>query len=57
MLEMKKDYIKLIKKLQELGNEILDQWDGEEEDAFVEEVETMDIHLECCLKILKKAME
>jgi hypothetical protein len=39
-----------------LGNEILDAyWDGDgEQDDRMDEIENMDMHLEICLRIMRK---
>lgn len=48
------DYIAMVKALRELGQELVQEqynW-CDEPAAWVEEVENMDIHLECCVSIL-----
>lgn len=45
-------YIKLVEELKALGEEILEEC--EEYTSFEDEVECMDMHLECCLRILSK---
>ena len=48
------DYIAQVKALRELGQQLVqEQYNWEDEPAaWVEEVENMDIHLECCVSIL-----
>lgn len=48
------DYIAMVKALRELGEQLVqEQYNGcDEPAAWVEEVECMDIHLECCVSIL-----
>lgn len=57
MEKMIENYIKMIEDLRELGDEIMSAWDDMDNDAFdeaVEEIENMDMHLECALNILKE---
>ena len=56
MEKMIENYIKMIEDLRVLGNEILDAyWDGDgEQDDRMDEIENMDMHLECALNILKE---
>ncbi len=56
MEKMIEDYIKMIEDLRVLGNEILDAyWDGDgEQDDRMDEIENMDMHLEICLRIMRK---
>ena len=54
---MIENYIKMIEDLRALGDEIMSAWDDADNDAFdeaVEEIENMDMHLECALNILKE---
>ena len=48
------DYIAMVKALRELGEQLVQEQYNEcdEPAAWVEEVENMDIHLECCVSIL-----
>ena len=48
------DYIAMVKALRELGQQLVqEQYNWEDEPAaWVEEVENMDMHLECCVSIL-----
>lgn len=48
------DYIAMVKALRELGQQLVEQQCNECDDvaAWVDEVENMDMHLECCLSIL-----
>ena len=48
------DYITMAKALRELGQQLVAQQYNEcdEPAAWAEEVECMDIHLECCVSIL-----
>lgn len=48
------DYIAQVKALRELGQLLVEeQYNWEDEPAaWVDEVENMDMHLECCLSIL-----
>ena len=48
------DYIAQVKALRELGQMLVEeQYNWEDESAaWVDEVENMDMHLECCLSIL-----
>lgn len=48
------DYIAMVKALRELGQQLVEQQYNEcdEPVAWVEEVENMDMHLECCVSIL-----
>ena len=48
------DYIAQVKALRELGQMLVEeQYNWEDEPAaWVDEVENMDMHLECCLSIL-----
>lgn len=57
MEKMIENYIKMIEDLRALGDEIMSAWDDVDNDAFdeaVEEIENMDMHLECALNILKE---
>ena len=57
MEKMIENYIKMIEDLRALGDEIMSAWDDADNDAFdeaVEEIENMDMHLECALNILKE---
>lgn len=57
MEKMIENYIKMIEDLRALGDEIMSAWDDMDNDAFdeaVEEIENMDMHLECALNILKE---
>ena len=57
MEKMIENYIKMIEDLRVLGDEIMSAWDDMDNDAFdeaVEEIENMDMHLECALNILKE---
>ena len=57
MKKMIKNYVKMIEDLRALGDEIMSAWDDVDSDAFdeaVEEIENMDMHLECALNILKE---
>ena len=49
-----KDYIAMIKELRELGQQLVqEQYNWEDEVApWVDEVENMDMHLDCCVSIL-----
>ena len=48
------DYINAVKALRELGQHLVeDQYNWQDEVApWVDEVENMDMHLECCVSIL-----
>jgi hypothetical protein len=48
------DYMAMVKALRELGQQLVEQQYNECDDvaAWVDEVENMDMHLECCLSIL-----
>lgn len=48
------DYITMVKALRELGQQLVEhQYNWEDEPAaWVDEVENMDMHLECCVSIL-----
>jgi hypothetical protein len=48
------DYIAQVKALRELGQLLVEEQYNECDDvaAWVDEVENMDMHLECCLSIL-----
>jgi hypothetical protein len=48
------DYMAMVKALRELGQQLVEQQYNECDDvaAWVDEVECMDMHLECCLSIL-----
>ena len=52
------DYIKQVKALQELGQLLINaQYEDEDMDEvadWVDELENMDLHLECCLSILEE---
>lgn len=59
MKKMIKDYVKMVQELQMLGEEIVDAWNDmdDDTDAFddaVEEIENMDMHLEMCLRIMRR---
>jgi hypothetical protein len=45
------DYMAMVKELRELGQQLVEQQYNEcdEPAAWVEEVECMDMHLECCV--------
>ncbi len=52
-------YLEMVKALKEFGNNLLNEYyevECEDNADFIEEVECMDIHLDCCIKILKKAL-
>lgn len=52
-------YLEMVKALKDFGNNLIDEYyEAECEDSadFIEEVECMDMHLECCINILKKAL-
>ena len=53
------DYIAQVKALRELGQLLVEeQYNWEDEPAaWVDEVENMDMHLECCLSILTEDCE
>lgn len=56
---MAKQYIKMAKILKDFGNYLLDEYyesESEDNTEFMEEVECMDMHLECCINILEKAL-
>ena len=48
------DYIAMVKALRELGQQLVqEQYNWQDEPAaWVDEVECMDMHLECCVSIL-----
>lgn len=48
------DYIAQVKALRELGQMLVEEQYNERDDVavWVDEVENMDMHLECCLSIL-----
>lgn len=48
------DYMAMVKALRELGQQLVEQQYNECDDVaeWVDEVENMDMHLECCLSIL-----
>jgi hypothetical protein len=48
------DYIAMVKALRELGQQLVQEQYNEcdEPAAWVEEIENMDMHLECCVSIL-----
>ena len=48
------DYIAMVKALRELGQQLVqEQYNWQDEPAaWVDEVENMDMHLECCVSIL-----
>ena len=59
MEKMIENYIKMIEDLRVLGDEIVNAWNDmdDDTDAFddaIEEIENMDMHLECALNILKE---
>ena len=56
IMETIQDYLAMVKALRELGQRLVqEQYDGcDEEAAWVDEVENMDMHLECCLSILEE---
>lgn len=45
------DYLKMVQELRDLGQQLVqEQYCGSDEPAqWVEELECMDIHLECCI--------
>jgi hypothetical protein len=49
-----KDYLRMVKELRELGQQLVEQQYNECDEVapWVDEVECMDIHLECCADIL-----
>lgn len=49
-----KDYMAMVKELRALGQQLVEQQYNEcdEQAAWVDEVECMDMHLECCVSIL-----
>ena len=53
------DYIAQVKALRELGQLLVEEQYNEcdEPAAWVDEVECMDMHLECCLSILTEDCE
>ena len=48
------DYMAMVKALRELGQQLVEQQYNECDEVapWVEEVENMDMHLECCVSIL-----
>jgi hypothetical protein len=59
MNEKMKQYLEMVKALKNFGNNLLDEYyESESEDnaEFMEEVECMDMHLECCINILEKTL-
>ena len=52
--ERRKKYIEMVQELRWLGQEIMEN-DGNASEDFLEEIENMDMHLECCKNILKEA--
>ena len=48
------DYIAQVKALRELGQQLVQEQYNEcdDVDSWVDEVENMDMHLECCVSIL-----
>ena len=53
------DYIAMVKALRELGQLLVDEQynDMDNMAKWVDEVECMDMHLECCLSILTEDCE
>lgn len=51
------DYKAMVQELRELGQMLLNQQDDEEIADWADEVECMDMHLECCLEILEEVLE
>lgn len=54
-----KQYLEMVKALKDFGNNLLDEYyeaECEDNADFIEEVECMDIHFDCCISILKKAL-
>ena len=59
MEKMIENYIKMIEDLRVLGDEIVNAWNDmdDDTDAFddaIEEIENMDMHLEICLRIMRR---
>ena len=54
MIKTINDYIAMVKALRELGQQLVQEQYNEcdEPAAWVEEIENMDMHLECCVSIL-----
>lgn len=50
------DYIAQVKALRELGQMLVEEQYNHEDDvaSWVDEVENMDMHLECCISILEE---
>ena len=50
------DYIAQVKALRELGQILVEEQYNHEDDvaSWVDEVENMDMHLECCISILEE---
>ncbi len=49
---MLKEYLEKLAELKALGEKMLDEASGEEK--WFDEIETMDLHLECAERLLKK---
>jgi hypothetical protein len=49
-----KDYLAMVKELRELGQQLVEQQyiECDEVAPWVDEVDNMDMHLECCVSIL-----
>lgn len=59
MNEKMKQYLEMVKVLKDFGNNLLDEYykaECKNNADFIEEVECMDMHLECCIDILKEAL-
>lgn len=48
---MLKEYLKKLEELKALGEKLMEEASGEEK--WYDEIETMDLHLECAERILK----
>ena len=57
MMKTISDYMRMVKELRELGQWLVEQQYNEHDTvaAWVEEVECMDMHLECCADELRAA--
>lgn len=51
---MKELYLAKLQELKEIGLQIIENEDADW-GAFEDEVETMDMHIDCCMRILQKA--
>lgn len=60
MMEKMKKYLEMVETLRAFGEELVNEYDNSEirgYGKFIDEVECMGMHCECCIQILKDAFK